>query len=120
MRAFSPKEISSREDLGIYLVTKPSYIIITLLIVLGNGIINTDGDLWKIQRKAGLQFLSNPNLKVLTDVALPKYLNDSIQTLQKYTKGSVIDLEDTFHELTTILFGFLAFNVGNLHPLELL
>jgi hypothetical protein len=23
----------------------------------------------------------------------------------------VIDLEDTFHELTTILFGFLAFNV---------
>ncbi|KAN0119975.1 cytochrome P450 [Hyaloscypha variabilis] len=86
--------------------------------LFGNGIINTDGELWKVQRKAGLQFLSNTNLKVLTDVALPKYLDDSIRSLQRSKDGEVIDLEDTFHELTTILFGFLAFNVEihNSHP----
>ncbi|KAE9380593.1 cytochrome P450 [Stipitochalara longipes BDJ] len=86
--------------------------------LFGNGIINTDGELWKVQRKAGLQFLSNTNLKVLTDVALPKYLDDSIQRLQRSKGGAVIDLEDTFHELTTALFGFLAFNVEihNSHP----
>ncbi len=72
-----------------------------------------------MQRKAGLQFLSNTNLKVLTDVALPKYLDDSIQGLQESKDGSVIDLEDTFHELTTILFGFLAFNVRNPSPIKL-
>ena len=82
-----------------------------MLIISGNGIINTDGELWKVQRKAGLQFLSNANLKVLTDVALPKYLEDSIQILERSNDGVVVDLEDTFHELTTILFGFLAFNV---------
>ena len=64
-----------------------------------------------MQRKAGLQFLSNTNLKVLTDVALPRYLDDSIRGLQATKEDSVIDLEDTFHELTTVLFGFLAFNV---------
>ncbi|KAH8789005.1 cytochrome P450 [Hyaloscypha sp. PMI_1271] len=86
--------------------------------LFGNGIINTDGELWKVQRKAGLQFLSNTNLKALTDVALPKYLDNSIQGLEESKEGSVIDLEDTFHELTTALFGFLAFNVEihNSHP----
>lgn len=64
-----------------------------------------------MQRKAGLQFLNNTNLKVLTDVALPKYLEDSVRGLQETKEGSVIDLEEIFHELTTILFGVLAFNV---------
>jgi hypothetical protein len=79
----------------------------------GNGIINADGELWKVQRKAGLHFLSNANLKVLTDIALPKYLDDSVRALQETKEASVIDLEEIFHELTTILFGFLAFNVRN-------
>jgi len=65
-----------------------------------------------VQRKAGLQFLSNANLKVLTDVALPKYLDDSIRSLEGSKDGLAVDLEDKFHELTTILFGFLAFNVS--------
>jgi hypothetical protein len=77
----------------------------------GNGIINADGELWKVQRKAGLHFLSNANLKVLTDVELPKYLENTVRGLQETKEGSVINLEEIFHELTTILFGFLAFNV---------
>jgi hypothetical protein len=64
-----------------------------------------------VQRKAGLQFLNNTNLKVLTDVVLPKYLEDSVQDLKETKEGSVIDLEEIFHELTTILFGVMAFNV---------
>jgi hypothetical protein len=82
--------------------------------MLGNGIINADGELWKVQRKAGLHFLSNANLKVLTDVELPKYLDASVRGIQEIKEGSIIDLEEIFHELTTVLFGFLAFNVR--HP----
>lgn len=112
MKESSQKANSSKEGLGIYLVKFPRInTIINCWLFSGNGIINTDGELWKVQRKAGLQFLSNTNLKALTDVALPKYLDDSIQGLKESKEGSVIDLEDTFHELTTILFGFLAFNV---------
>ena len=64
-----------------------------------------------MQRKAGLHFLSNANLKVLTDVALPKHLSESVQSLQRVKNGSVVNLEEIFHELTTVLFGFLALNV---------
>jgi hypothetical protein len=64
-----------------------------------------------VQRKAGLAFLNNTNLKVLTDVVLPKYLENSVQDLQGTKEGSLIDLEEIFHELTTILFGVMAFNV---------
>lgn len=79
--------------------------------LFGNGIINADGELWRVQRKAGLQFLNNANLRVLTDVALPQYLSESIQVLQNVEKGSTIDLEEHFHELTTQLMGRMAYNV---------
>lgn len=79
---------------------------------IGNGIINADGDLWKVQRKAGLNFLSNANLKVLTDVALPQYLDDTVQDLSKKGSDSVIDLEDILHELTTQIMGRMAYNVS--------
>lgn len=79
--------------------------------LFGNGIINADGDLWKVQRKAGLHFLNNANMRVLTDVALPQYLSESVQSLQNVEKGSTVDLEETFHELTTQLMGRMAYNV---------
>ncbi|KUJ12289.1 cytochrome P450 [Mollisia scopiformis] len=79
--------------------------------LFGNGIINADGDLWKVQRKAGLNFLSNTNLKVLTDVALPQYLDDTIQDLQKKDPESVFDLEEVLHELTTQIMGQMAYNL---------
>lgn len=79
--------------------------------ISGNGIINADGDLWKVQRKAGLHFLSVSNLKVLTDVVLPKYLGENVQLLEHATDGSTVDLEAIFHELTTQLMGRMAYNV---------
>lgn len=82
----------------------------------GNGIINADGELWKVQRKAGLQFLDNANLRVLTDVALPQYLSESVLVLQNVEKGSIVDLEEHFHELTTQLMGMMAYNVRYVFP----
>lgn len=80
---------------------------------IGNGIINADGDLWKVQRKAGLNFLNNSNLKVLTEVALPQYLNESIASLRAVPDESIVDLQAVFHELTTQLMGRMAYDVSN-------
>ena len=81
----------------------------------GDGIINADGDLWKVQRKAGLNFLSSSNLRVLTESALPKYLEGINKRLESSTDGTVTDLEDVFHELTTQLMGRMAYDVSLLY-----
>lgn len=79
---------------------------------LGNGIINADGELWKIQRKAGLEFLNKSNLAVLVDVALPKYLSNAVSKLKSTSVGDAIDLENVFHELTTQVMGRMAYDVS--------
>ncbi|KAH6713866.1 cytochrome P450, partial [Leptodontidium sp. MPI-SDFR-AT-0119] len=79
--------------------------------LFGNGIINADGELWRVQRKAGLQFLNNANLKVLTDVALPAYLDETVRSLSEVEHGSVVDLDEVLHELTTQLMGRMAYNM---------
>jgi hypothetical protein len=88
-----------------------STLLFLLLILSGNGIINADGDLWKVQRKAGLHFLNNANLKVLTDEALPQYIDENVGILEKMEEASTVDLEEIFHELTTQLMGQMAYNV---------
>lgn len=80
--------------------------------LFGGGIINSDGDLWKVQRKAGLSFLNVQNLQVLTDIALPKYLSQSINLLkQKGDDGTSVDLQTVFHEITSQLMGKMAYNM---------
>ncbi|KAF7950283.1 hypothetical protein EAE96_007571 [Botrytis aclada] len=79
--------------------------------LFGNGIINADGDLWKVQRKAGLNFLNASNLKVLTDVALPKYLDETLAQLRNAGNSRIINLEAVFHELTTKLMGRMAYDM---------
>ena len=80
--------------------------------LFGNGIINVDGDLWKRQRKAGLQFLSVSNLKVLTDVVLPRLLRQSIEYLEARADGvTVVDLQDVVHDITTQLMGKMAYGM---------
>lgn len=78
----------------------------------GNGIINVDGELWKVQRKAGLNFLNTSNLRVLTDVALPQYLSQSVAFLKSRANNNVVDLQAIFHEITTQLMGKMAYNVS--------
>lgn len=80
--------------------------------LFGNGIINAEGEFWRTQRKAGLSFLNTSNLRVLTDVALPEYLSESIAQLRSSTNGTVVDLQHVFHEITTKLMGKMAYNVS--------
>ncbi|KAI1763406.1 cytochrome P450 [Hypoxylon sp. FL1150] len=80
--------------------------------LFGNGIINVDGELWKAQRKAGLAFLNTSNLRVLTDVALPRYLSQAVKHLnEKMRDGGVVDLQMVFHEITSQLMGKMAYNM---------
>ncbi|KAK7716207.1 hypothetical protein SLS64_003359 [Diaporthe eres] len=80
--------------------------------LFGHGIINSDGELWKVQRKAGLAFLNTKNLQVLTDVALPQYLAQSVEFLKSRSRDvREADLQSVFHEITTQLMGKLAYNM---------
>lgn len=81
----------------------------------GNGIINADGELWKLQRKAGLEFLNKSNLQILTDIALPQYLDSTIADLNSKADGEIVDLESIFLELTTQLMGRMAYDVSGLN-----
>lgn len=114
MKAPSQRVTSSRGGLGIFSVRAVSICAGKMLMKIGNGIINADGDLWKVQRKAGLNFLSSANLKVLTDVALPEYLDKTILGLEEKDSESVVDLEEVLHELTTQIMGQMAYNVSRL------
>ncbi|KAI1741764.1 cytochrome P450 [Xylaria scruposa] len=80
--------------------------------LFGNGIINADGELWKAQRKAGLHFLNTSNLRVLTDVALPRYLSRRVDEMRMRVKeGKAVDLQLFFHEITSLLMGKMAYDM---------
>ncbi|KAK7975594.1 SKT5 [Apiospora arundinis] len=81
--------------------------------LFGRGIINVDGEPWRVQRKAGLSFLNAANLRVLTDVALPKYLSQSVASLKQRggEEGGVVDMQYVFHEITSQLMGKMAYNM---------
>ncbi|KAI1100622.1 cytochrome P450 [Jackrogersella minutella] len=80
--------------------------------LFGSGIINVDGELWKTQRKAGLAFLNASNLRILTDVALPRYLGHAVEHLQAQARvESVVDLQKVFHEITSQLMGKMAYDM---------
>lgn len=88
--------------------------------LFGNGIINADGELWKIQRKAGLRFFSNANLKTFIEDVLPPILADTEERLDDASrKGNVVDLQTVLLDLTTRLMGSMAYGVrGFVHPLS--
>ncbi|KAF4442140.1 hypothetical protein F53441_11816 [Fusarium austroafricanum] len=80
--------------------------------LFGHGIINVDGEFWRLQRKAGLRFLSAAALKTLTNVRLPEYLDQAIRVLNARESGKeVVDLQAVIHEVTTQLMGRMAYNM---------
>ncbi|KFY37468.1 hypothetical protein V495_07167 [Pseudogymnoascus sp. VKM F-4514 (FW-929)] len=79
--------------------------------LFGHGIINADGELWKIQRKAGLQFLNNANLKVLEEVALPRDLHTIVRELYDMDVNKPVDLQAVLLSLTTKLMGRMAYDM---------
>ncbi|MCJ1251692.1 hypothetical protein MMC30_008927, partial [Trapelia coarctata] len=80
--------------------------------LFGNGIINADGELWRIQRKAGLRFFSNANLKTFINDIVPPLLADTKRDLDDASRnGAVVDLQDVLLELTTRLMGKMAYDM---------
>ncbi|KAH7175662.1 cytochrome P450 [Dactylonectria macrodidyma] len=80
--------------------------------LFGHGIINVDGELWRLQRKAGLRFLAAPTLRALTSVALPQYLGQAVVQLKGKAKAEErVDLQAIVHEVTTQLMGEMAYNM---------
>ena len=82
---------------------------------LGNGIINADGELWKIQRKAGLRFFSNANLKAFIENVLPPIFADTEEYLDEASRNkTILDLQTVLLDLTTRLMGNMAYDVRGL------
>ena len=92
-------------------ICQPLLLIIQWLV--GNGIINADGELWKIQRKAGLRFFNAANLKSFIDYVLPPLLDDTRRTLEDAAReGTQVDMQSVLLELTTRFMGNVAYDVG--------
>ncbi|KAL8659778.1 MAG: hypothetical protein Q9202_006953 [Teloschistes flavicans] len=80
--------------------------------LFGNGIINADGELWKVQRKAGLRFFSNSNLKAFIDHDLPPIIDDTERHLDQVALSEqIVDMQEVFLELTTRLMGKVAYDM---------
>lgn len=64
--------------------------------------------------------MNTKNLQVLTDVALPQYLEQSINYLKATCDSHrEADLQAVFHEITSQLMGKMAYNVGAGHAFNL-
>ncbi len=80
----------------------------------GHGIINSDGELWKTQRKAGLKFFTGANLDTLIEDVLPKaYMQTRSTLLQCAKSGQPLDLEALLLDLTTAVVGRMAYDVSS-------
>jgi hypothetical protein len=80
----------------------------------GHGIINSDGELWKMQRKAGLKFFTGSNLDTLIEDVLPNaYLQIRPALLQHAKSGQRLDLEAVLLDLTTAVVGRMAYDVSS-------
>ena len=92
---------------------KAKYFFDAHTISVGDGIINADGELWKVQRKAGLRFFSNSNLITFIDDVLPTLLADAEKVLDDAAlQGVQMDLQKWLLELTTRFMGKVAYDVS--------
>ncbi|VUC21084.1 unnamed protein product [Clonostachys rosea] len=80
--------------------------------LFGNGIVNSDGDQWKRQRKVGVQLLAGANLNIITSHELPTILGKTIQQLtEKGNIGEMVDLDASILEITTQLISKMLYGV---------
>ncbi|KAL9617837.1 MAG: hypothetical protein Q9160_007387 [Pyrenula sp. 1 TL-2023] len=81
--------------------------------LFGNGIINSDGTLWKLQRKAGVHFFSGASLRSVLEDVLPNAYQKTRRELHSASDTSnPIDLERCLLDLTTRVVGKVAYDVG--------
>ena len=96
--------------------TKPAFVRVgpvNVAVAPGNGILNTDGDLWQIQRKVGLRSLSNARLKHIISKVFPPYMTEFHRRLHvAYADDKIIDLQTELVNLTTGLFGKIVYGVS--------
>ncbi|KAK5048364.1 hypothetical protein LTR84_006034 [Exophiala bonariae] len=90
--------------------------------LFGYGIINSTGDLWKAQRKAGLKFFGGATLDSMVEDVLPEvYFSETglrRQLSQASDDHSIIDLQKLFLDLTTTVVGYMAYDmeISSTHP----
>ncbi|XP_021736652.1 alkane hydroxylase MAH1-like [Chenopodium quinoa] len=70
--------------------------------ILGDGIFNSDGELWKFQRKITRSLINHRRfIRFLVKVTYDKVQNGLVPILQHaYKDGHVVDLQDVFQRLT--------------------
>ncbi|XP_010681074.2 alkane hydroxylase MAH1 [Beta vulgaris subsp. vulgaris] len=70
--------------------------------ILGNGIFNSDGELWKLQRKITRALINHRSfIRFLVKITYNKVQKGLVPILQHaYKDGLVIDLQDVFQRLT--------------------
>ena len=68
--------------------------------------------MWRVQRKAGLRFFSNANLKTFIEDVLPPIFDDTEKLLDDaWRHEKVTDLQSVLLDLTTRLMGNMAYDV---------
>ena len=79
----------------------------------GHGIINSDSEMWRTQRKAGLKFFTGSNLDTLVEEVLPNaYMQTRSILLQHAESSQTLDLEAVLLDLTTAVVGRMAYDVS--------
>ncbi|CAG9956867.1 unnamed protein product [Clonostachys rosea f. rosea IK726] len=80
--------------------------------LFGNGIVNSDGDQWKRQRKVGVQLLAGANMNIVTSHELPAILGKTIRHLtEKADAAEMVDLDASILEITTQLISKMVYGV---------
>ncbi|KAJ3268957.1 Protein kinase alk2 [Terramyces sp. JEL0728] len=86
--------------------------------VLGNGIFNTDGHDWYVQRKLASKVFTNKNFKTNIDTVFTDNINILLKVLNEYgTESKSIDMHNIFHRYFMDSFGKIAYGI-DLQSLE--
>ena len=83
--------------------------------LFGEGIINSDGGLWRDQRRAGMKFFSGSNLGGMVERVLPEAWEGCVTRLKEAANGSgveqLVDMQAFFLDLTTAVVGRMAYDM---------
>ncbi|KAJ3251379.1 Protein kinase alk2 [Boothiomyces macroporosus] len=86
--------------------------------VLGNGIFNTDGHDWYVQRKLSSKVFTNKNFKTNIDTVFTDNINILLKVLNDHaSEAKLIDMHNIFHRYFMDSFGKIAYGI-DLQSLE--
>ncbi|CAG8561406.1 4604_t:CDS:2 [Funneliformis mosseae] len=80
--------------------------------VLGDGIFNTNGNAWKMQRKLSTHLFNGRKFREIISVVFKEETEKVLNTLDKLAKtGDTFDLQDLFFKFTMDAFGKVTFGL---------